>query len=73
MGSQSGRLQLGRSRTTAAWFRQDKPLLRRLFSSEKVVSSLQVIAQPISVYPELDEYRAHGTADEHLPIQLFGV
>jgi hypothetical protein len=69
----SGRLQPGRKKTVGGWFRQDKPLVTRLFSSEKQVPASKVIAQLISLYPEVEEYWERGTVGQHLTIYSFGV
>jgi hypothetical protein len=71
--SGGGRLQPGRSRTTAGWFRQDMPLLTRLFSSERLVAPSHVVAQLMLLHGELDEYWSHGTVGPHLQIHSNGV
>jgi hypothetical protein len=68
-----GRLQPGRKKTSGGWFRQDKPFFTRLFSSEKRIYPATVIAQLISLYPEVEEYWERGTVGQHLTIYSFGV
>jgi len=68
----SGRLQPGRKKSVGGWFRQDKPLITRLFSSEKRVPPSEVVAQLISLYPEVEEYWERGKVGQHLTIYSFG-
>lgn len=63
-----GRLRPGSSRTTAGWFRQDKPLLNRLFSSEKLVPASQVVSQLMMLFPEIEEYWERGAIGKHVTI-----
>jgi hypothetical protein len=63
---ESGRLQPGRSRTTAGWFRQDRPFVERLISRSKLRSPEQVLAQLMALFAEVENFWQSGTLGPHL-------
>lgn len=61
-----GRLQPGRSRTTAGWFRQDLPLLERLISRSKHRPVESVSAQLMALFVEIESFWQSGALGPHL-------
>ena len=63
-----GRLQPGKGPMTSSWFRQDKPLLARLWSRESLYPPSQVVGELITLFPELEAYWQDGNTGSHLRI-----
>ncbi len=63
-----GRLQPGKGGTTRNWFRQDKPLLKRLFSRQPLRPAQTVIGELIAMFPELEAYWQRGEIGPHLRV-----
>jgi hypothetical protein len=63
-----GRLQPKRGFSTRSWFRQDKPLLSRLFSAEKMYPPSDVVAQLLKHFEELEEYWSNGNIGVHMQV-----
>lgn len=63
-----GRLQPKNGALTSSWFRQDKPLLSRLFTSTKLHEPSQVVSNLVALFPELEAYWAGGVIGPHLRI-----
>jgi hypothetical protein len=61
-----GRLQPGRSATTGGWFRQDRPMLARLFSKAKLHPPEKITAQLILLFGEVEEFWKSGRIGEHI-------
>jgi hypothetical protein len=61
-----GRLQPGRSRTTGGWFRQDRPLLKRLLSRSRYYPAEQVVAQLMALFAEVESFWISGTLGPHM-------
>lgn len=66
--SEWGRLQPRKGALSSNWFRQDKPLLKRLFSSERLYPPSQTVSQLIELFPEIESYWSTRTVGAHLEI-----
>jgi hypothetical protein len=66
--SEFGRLQPRKGALTTNWFRQDKPLLKRLLSSETLYSASRVIDQLMELFPEIESYWSTGAVGDHVEI-----
>jgi hypothetical protein len=66
-----GRLQPGKGTALWNWFRQDKPLLKRLFSREPLYPAQQVIDQLIDLFPEIEAYWEQNDIGPHLRVFQF--
>lgn len=64
----NGRLQPGKGATLGNWFRQDKPLLKRLFSREPLYPAQSVIDQLIAMFPEIEAYWERNEIGPHLRV-----
>lgn len=64
----NGRFQPGKGATLGNWFRQDKPLLLRLFSREPLYPAQAVVGQLISWFPEVEAYWEREEIGPHLRI-----
>jgi hypothetical protein len=64
--AESGFLNPGQGPGTAAWFRQDRPWLIRLFSASKVYPAERVVAQLIVLFGEVEEYWKSGSVGPHI-------
>ena len=62
----NGRLQPVRGPSVRNWFRQDKGLLARLFSTEKLVPAGRVVSRLLELFPEVEAYWEKGTVGPHL-------
>lgn len=62
----SGRLAPSRRRTTAGWFRQDRPWLQRLVSFSKLYRPEKVVAQLKILFVEVEDYWKSGTVGPHI-------
>jgi hypothetical protein len=67
----NGRLQPGKGAALRNWFRQDKPLLKRLFSREPLYPAQTVIGELIAMFPELEAYWERGEIGPHLRVFEF--
>jgi hypothetical protein len=63
-----GRLQPRPGALTWSWFRQDKPLLTRLFSTAKTYPAAEVVAEVVRLFPQIEEYWLSGTVGPQLRI-----
>lgn len=63
-----GRLGPGRPSSTAGWFRQDRPLLGRLFSWSRFYPAKDVVAHLIALFAEVEEFWRSGTVGPHMHI-----
>ncbi len=63
-----GQLQPRHGAYSSSWFRQDKPLLLRLISRNKLYPASQIVSQLVQLYPELEAYWATGIVGRHLRI-----
>jgi hypothetical protein len=63
-----GRLQPKNGAHISCWFRRDKPLLVRLFSSVKRYEPSQVVSQLMELFPEVEAYWVSGVVGPHLRI-----
>ncbi len=63
-----GRLQPGRSSSSAGWFRQDRPWLERFFSGRSLYDASAVVTQLIRFFPEVEHYWADGTVGPHMKV-----
>ena len=61
-----GRLQPVRGSSVGSWFRQDKRLLPRLFSKEKLVPAGRVVSRLLELFPEVETWWANGSVGPHL-------
>ena len=68
-----GRLQPKSGAGVGSWFRQDKPLIMRLFSSEKLFPVAAVVDEVLTLYPEIEGYWSHGQIGPHLRISSHGI
>jgi hypothetical protein len=62
----NGRLQPGKGASLGNWFRQDKPLLKRLFSRASHDPAQVVVGQLISWFPEVEAYWERNEIGPHL-------
>ncbi|HYR05610.1 MAG TPA: hypothetical protein VEP71_02920 [Gallionella sp.] len=67
----SGRLQPGKGAALWNWFRQDKPLLKRLLSREPFYPAQSVIDQLIAMFPEIEAYWEQNEIGPHLRVFEF--
>lgn len=65
---QGGRLQPRPGASDANWFRQDTPLLARLFSGATLRPAPEVVAQLTQLFPELEAYWSTGTVGKHVRV-----
>lgn len=70
---ENGRLQPGKGTSSGSWFRQDKPLLQRVLSQERLYPAAQVIADLIKLFPEVESYWSTGAAGPHLRVFKFPI
>ncbi len=63
---QGGRLQPRAGASEANWFRQDKPLLARLFLGATLRPAPEVVAQLTQLFPELEAYWSTGAVGKHV-------
>lgn len=61
----AGRLKPGKGATSKNWFRQDRPLLQRLFRNELRPPS-EVVAELIALFEELETYWSSKTLGPHM-------
>ena len=66
-----GRLAPGRRATTGGWFRQDRPLLARLFSSAKLHSPEVVVSQLIALFAEVEDFWESEKMGPHIRLLPF--
>ena len=67
----NGRLQPGKGASLWNWFRQDKPLLKRLFSRESLYPAEKVIGELVAMFPELEAYWERNEIGPHLRVFQF--
>jgi hypothetical protein len=65
---ESGRLASSRHRTTAGWFRQDRPLIQRLVAGSELYAAEDVVSQLIELFPEVEEFWQSGTIGPHIQL-----
>lgn len=68
-----GRLQPRRGAGARSWFRQDKPLIARLFSREKLYSVDAIVDEALRLYPQIEAYWRDGQIGPHLRMHIQGV
>ncbi|WP_202845212.1 hypothetical protein [Luteimonas saliphila] len=68
-----GRLQPRPGASEASWFRQDRPLLARLFLGAALRPAPEVVAQPTRLFPELEAYWSTGTVGKHVRVTRHAV
>ena len=62
----TGRLAPGRARTTAGWFRQDRPLVERLVSWSRLYPADEVVSRLIALFAEVEEFWKSGATGSHI-------
>ena len=67
----NGRLQPGKGAALWNWFRQDKPLLKRLFSREALYPAEKVVGDLIGMFSELEAYWERNEMGPHLRVFQF--
>jgi hypothetical protein len=60
-----GRLLPGSGRTTAGWFRQDRPMLERIVTWSARRPPAEVVATLLALFPEVEEFWQSGQAGRH--------
>jgi hypothetical protein len=60
-----GRLSPGSGRTTAGWFRQDRPLLEWIATWSDQRSPAEVVATLLTLFPEVEEFWRSGRTGPH--------
>ena len=63
-----GRLTPGRRRTTAGWFREDRPLIQRFIAVSALYAAEDVVSRLIALFPEVEEFWRSGTIGPHIQV-----